>query len=59
MKDFDTRDTTSRCATDAQLREAGFRIVARPKSGQPVWERNGVLFEQSEAERRSVKEQTT
>lgn len=37
---------------DVELRKRGFRIHARPKNGEPVWERGGVLFRQSEAIKR-------
>lgn len=34
---------------DTRLRRVGFRIVSRPKHGQPVWERHGVEFLEGEA----------
>lgn len=50
-KDYDTRDCSDRHPTDAQLREHGFKIHSRPKRGEPVWERAGRLYTQSEAEK--------
>ena len=48
-KDFDTKDSTSRHPTDADLRERGFRIHSRPGKDEPVWERGGVLYPESKA----------
>lgn len=36
-------------ASDAHLREFGFRIHSRPKIGRPLWERAGKLFSEGEA----------
>ena len=48
--DYDTSDTTTRHATDAELRDHGFVIHGRPERGEPVWKKNGVLYTQSRAE---------
>lgn len=48
--DYDTSDTTNRCATDTELREHGFTIHSRPERGEPVWKKNGVLYPQSRAQ---------
>lgn len=34
---------------DDLLRNHGFRIHARPKGGEPVWERDGAVLPQGEA----------
>jgi hypothetical protein len=41
---------------DARLRRFGFRIRARPRAGEPVWERGGRLYPQREAERLVLRE---
>ena len=44
-----SRDRTDRHATDAYLRRHGFRIYSRPRRLEPVWERAGRLYKQSDA----------
>jgi hypothetical protein len=41
---------------DDRLRRRGFRIVARPGAGEPVWSRDGRRYTQSEAERLAARE---
>jgi hypothetical protein len=36
-KHFDTREHFNRFPRDQQLRNHGWRIVARPKIGEPTW----------------------
>lgn len=45
-------DTTARCSLDQKLRDLGYTIKRRPKVGKPIWEKNGVEFEQDELRRR-------
>ncbi|MDE2095750.1 MAG: hypothetical protein KGL39_00715 [Patescibacteria group bacterium] len=40
---------SSRFPIDDVLRKHGFRIISRRKGEQPLWERSGELYRQSEA----------
>jgi hypothetical protein len=44
-----TVDRTERFAEDARLRRNGFAIHRRPRDGEPLWIKAGVLFTHSEA----------
>ncbi len=44
-----SQDHTDRFANDILLRKYGFQIAGRPKKGQPVWQRNGHNYYQSDA----------
>lgn len=48
---FGTVCEDDRNAVDELLRRAGFRIRHRPARGEPVWERDGELYPQSDAVR--------
>jgi hypothetical protein len=43
-----TVDRTERFAEDALLRRNGFSIYSRPREGEPLWIKAGVLFTHSE-----------
>ena len=47
-----SRDGSNRFAVDALLRSKGFRIYFRGRKGEPLWERGGALFRQTQAEDR-------
>jgi len=38
-----------RLAIDALLRKRGFCLLRRPKQGEPIWQRAGILYRQSAA----------
>ena len=40
-------DRTSRFVTDQQIRVCGYKIHSRPKKGEPIWEKDGLVFPQS------------
>lgn len=56
-KDYDTKDRTERFSGDQKLRRAGFKIHGRPEKGEPLWEREGKVYKESEARRLSEQEQ--
>lgn len=41
-----TQDETRRCSLDQKLRAAGFKIKSRPRTGEPIWERQGKVYTQ-------------
>ena len=43
---------------DVLLRERGFTIAYRPKHGEPVWNRDGREYRQSEALKKAKAERT-
>jgi hypothetical protein len=44
-----TLEKSCRFPLDMALRAAGWRIHARPRRGQPLWERDGVVLPELEA----------
>jgi hypothetical protein len=44
-----TQSTRHRFPDDDKLRAAGWAIHGRPKAGEPVWTKGGVLLRHSEA----------
>jgi hypothetical protein len=46
-----TEEKRDRFPNDQRLRRFGFRIHSRPSNGPAVWERNGHIYEWSEAQR--------
>lgn len=48
-KDFDTSDQSKRWSSDQKLRAAGFTIKGRSEKEEPIWERNGRVYKESEA----------
>jgi hypothetical protein len=53
---YTTRETSARCLTDMYLRSQGYRIMSRPKDGEPWWIRNGIAYPESEAIQRTLPE---
>lgn len=51
IQDFQhlSQSRSNRFLLDQLLREHRFSIVSRPKQGEPIWQRNGKLYKQSEA----------
>lgn len=47
--DHPSVDRTGRFPVDAQLRKMGFRIRSRPKQGESLWEKEGILIKYTEA----------
>jgi hypothetical protein len=45
-----SQDYTDRHGSDVALREMGFVIVSRPKSGPTLWKRKGKTYTQQQAE---------
>lgn len=45
-------ETRTRYPDDMRLRAAGFRIHARPKDGEPIWTKSGILFSHRDALKR-------
>lgn len=48
-RDYPTQETMSRFPPDIHLRRHGFRIHARVKDTEPIWELGGKLYRQEEA----------
>jgi len=43
------QDHTDRFSSDQRLRSHGFQILARPKNGQPLWQKRGETYTEKEA----------
>jgi hypothetical protein len=51
-----TQESRDMHPRDQRLRDRGFKIVLRPKTGPAIWERDGVEYSEAEAHKIAHKE---